>query len=169
MIQERNTKRFCCESPQHIENYHQAVWDTQMWDCHHKREIDPDGTRHSVKELMSRGLYFNRPASELVFLSHSEHQRVHHLGSKMNVGRPCSEATRKKIAISNTNNPLCSRPVVMSRISDGMEKSFPSQHEACRWLVGNGIGTNPSSMSIHISECCRGIHKTAYGAKWRFA
>lgn len=160
MIQERNVKRFCCESPHLIENYHQAVNDKEhMWECHHRAEILPCGI-YSKCELIEHGLYWMRPASELIFLRHDQHRKLHSANRK--------ESTRKKIAAAITNNPLRSRPVVMYRISDGREKEFPSQHEACRWLVSNGIGTNPKSMSTHISLCCRGIYKSSYGCKWRF-
>ena len=71
---------FCIpEEYELIENYEKAKADNFIgWDCHHRLELHPDGslrfTRQSLKNL---GLYLNRPASELIFLSHSEHAKLH--------------------------------------------------------------------------------------------
>ena len=80
MICEGTAKKFCCEDLSLIENYDKAIADTtQTWDCHHRGEVLPCG-RFSVDDLKKFGLYFNRPASELIFLTHSEHTRLHTKG-----------------------------------------------------------------------------------------
>ena len=59
-------KDYCCEDISLIENYEQALNDqTQVWDCHHRLEIE---LGLSAAELIKQGLYWNRPASELIFL-----------------------------------------------------------------------------------------------------
>ena len=69
------TKIFCKEDISLIENYEQAVNDkTQIWDCHHRLEIELNLSRDELKE---RDLYYNRPASELILLTHAEHQKLH--------------------------------------------------------------------------------------------
>ena len=41
-----------------IENYDKAISDkSQMWVCHHRRELDPD--RKTINELIELGLYWN--------------------------------------------------------------------------------------------------------------
>lgn len=76
---------FCLSSEYElIENYELAKADNfKGWDCHHRLELHPDGslryTRQSLKDL---DLYFNRPASELIFLTHSEHARIHQTQKK---------------------------------------------------------------------------------------
>lgn len=68
-------KKCCCEDISLIENYEKAVNDkNQIWDLHHKLEIELEKT---AKELLSSGLYYNRPASELIFLTHKEHTYLH--------------------------------------------------------------------------------------------
>lgn len=80
MINEYYTKSFCSEDISKIENYTVAIADTaQTWDCHHKAEILPCG-RFSADMLIKYGLYYHRPANELIFLTHSEHARVHRKG-----------------------------------------------------------------------------------------
>lgn len=82
MIMEYNAKQYCCEDITLIENYDKAIADeTQVWDCHHRDEIRvlPSGmvALRSQKELQENGRYFGCPANELIFLTPSEHSRLH--------------------------------------------------------------------------------------------
>ena len=80
MIKEAAVYAYCKEDISKIENYEKAITDsTQTWDCHHKAEILPCG-RFSADMLIKYGLYYHRPANELIFLTHSEHARVHRKG-----------------------------------------------------------------------------------------
>lgn len=77
MISVKNSKLFCREDIALIENYDKAVADdSQIWECHHRLEIQGD-ILISVEELIEQGLYYNRPACELVFLTKSEHSKLH--------------------------------------------------------------------------------------------
>ena len=90
MISTRTAKAYCRDDISLIENYDKAVSDTtQVWDCHHRRE-----TIYSVKELIEIGEYYNRPACELIFLTPTDHRRLHKLGKHL------SEETRKKLSES---------------------------------------------------------------------
>lgn len=122
MICEKNAKRFCSEPIERIENYSQAIADgSQSWDCHHRGEILPCGT-YSAKTLQQFNLYFHRPASELVFLPHSNHTSLHNVrmnkdramkcrvskmgnkyaaGKKNRLGTHSSEETRMKLSELN--------------------------------------------------------------------
>ena len=95
MIYLKNVKKFCKDDFSLIENYDKAITDkTQVWDCHHRRE-----TIYSAKELIDIGEYYNRPACELIFLTKSEHTRLHKLGKPSGMkGKHRSAETRKKIA-----------------------------------------------------------------------
>ena len=98
MINLKNVKKLCKDDFSLIENYDKAIADdTQVWDCHHRRE-----TIYSVKDLQDIGEYYNRPACELIFLTKSEHTRLHHLGKHH------SAETRYKISesLSSEKNPL---------------------------------------------------------------
>ena len=81
----KNCKCFCIEDLSLIENYDKAINDsTQIWDCHHRLEIDLNLSREQMKE---RGLYYDRPANELIFLTHEDHQRMHKLHKNYMRGR----------------------------------------------------------------------------------
>ena len=77
MINEKKVKRYCSEDLRWIENYDKAISDVaQTWDCHHRGEILPCG-RFKSEVLKRFGLYYNRPALELIFLPKSEHLKLH--------------------------------------------------------------------------------------------
>ena len=73
-----------------VENYSIAVKSEEKWDIHHRAEILPCG-RFSMADLKQHNLYWNRPASELIFLKHDEHISLHHKGKTQ------SAATRERI------------------------------------------------------------------------
>ena len=61
-----------------IENYDMAVSDeNEMWECHHRLEVQDDGTELSSRELKERGLYWKRPPEELIFLRRKDHRKLH--------------------------------------------------------------------------------------------
>lgn len=77
MICKDTVKTYCCEDISLIENYEKAINDkTQTWDCHHRLEIN-NGQLVSGERLKQLGLYYKRPASELIFLTSYEHHSLH--------------------------------------------------------------------------------------------
>ena len=87
MICIKTVKKYCSEDISKIENYEQAVNDkTQTWHCHHRAEILPCG-RYKQAVLKQFGLYWNRPADELIFMLDIEHQKMHHIGQRVLHGR----------------------------------------------------------------------------------
>ena len=73
-----NMYAFCIEDPSKIENYELAKADDfKGWDVHHRFELKCPVYKPKAKELMEWNLYFHRPASELIFLKHGEHSRLH--------------------------------------------------------------------------------------------
>src|SRR5574344_2123108 len=76
-------QQYCCEDISKIENYNLAKADNFIkWDIHHRLETHTlDGIRRSVdithKELMKLGMYYHRPASELIFMKRKEHRSLH--------------------------------------------------------------------------------------------
>ena len=93
----KHISEFCNDDITKIENYEQAMNDTtQTWDCHHRLETDLNLTK---QELIDRKLYFKRPASELIFLTHAEHTSLHMSGkTSPNKGILMSEVTKKKMS-----------------------------------------------------------------------
>lgn len=99
MISETQAKRYCGEDLSAIENYERAVNDKScIWDLHHRLEIQ--GQFKNSHELLKKcGMYYGVPASQLVFLTHAEHSRMH------NKGRPKSEEARRRMSEAKKGRP----------------------------------------------------------------
>ena len=146
MICESTVKKYCCEDISLIENYQEAVNDTEMWECHHRLEIQGE-LRFSVNKLKELGYYWNRPACELVFLTKIEHHYLHRKvfydkwrnnlskslkGDKHPMyGKHRSEETKKKISNSNKGK---SRNVGINNPNYGNHFSKPK----FKWLTPEG-------------------------------
>lgn len=102
MISERNVKEFCCEDLSLIENYEEAISSLEIWDCHHRLEIQGD-IRYSRRQLIEMKQYYDRPASELIFLTHSDHTRLHFTNFKR---KPFSKKHREKLSECKIGNQL---------------------------------------------------------------
>lgn len=112
MISE-NVKKYCYEDPSLIENYELAIADnTQIWDIHHRVETIMNC---SAEELIAKGCYDNRPAHDLIFLTKSEHNKLHKVGNKNFLGHKHSDKTRAKMRESIKET--LSRPEVRAKIS----------------------------------------------------
>ena len=149
MINEYCAKRYCSEDISLIENYHQAIADEEkMWDIHHRRECDENGkTLFTKKQLIDMGLYFNRPASELIFVTRSMHSKLHR--------EMCSNGGKSPSGIEKHSIPI------LQFAKDGtFVKEWPSAKEA-----GRQLGILPSN----ICPCLKGRYKSAGGFVWRYA
>ena len=105
--QKKNLKSYCSEPLELIENYQKALAEGFAgWCMHHRLEIQPDGTRVSMQELIDQGLYYDRPASELVFMRFGEHTSLHNIGNTYIKGKHLSEKTRHKIAEAHKGKTL---------------------------------------------------------------
>ena len=114
MINEKYAKKYCRDDLSKIENYEKAIADTtQTWDLHHRLELTLDGEfALSREQLKMHDMYYNRPYYELIFLTPSEHRRLHGINvsdetrkkmSEANKGRTFSEETRRKMSESHKN------------------------------------------------------------------
>ena len=107
--QNKNWKSYCSEPLELVENYQQAKADNFAgWCIHHRLEIQADGTRVSVQELNYQGLYYDRPASELIFMRFRDHSSLHSAGNTYLKGKQFSEEHCKKISesLSGEKNPM---------------------------------------------------------------
>ena len=172
MINEYTAKKYCSEDISIIENYELAVNDTtQTWDCHHRGEILPCG-RFSIDDLKKFGLYYKRPASELIFLTKAEHTRLH------NICVPLSEATKKAIgealkgipksedhkkAISDAKKGVPLSEANKQAISDalkGIPKSEAHKKAMSEALSGVPKGPMSEDHKKAISDALKGIPKS---------
>ena len=102
MICKGTVKSFCCEDVSLIENYDKAINSNEMWDCHHRLEIQ-NNIIISKRDLIKQGLYYNRPASELIFLTKADHRKLHiSLFRKQNIIKSHKQTNTTRQQISNT-------------------------------------------------------------------
>ena len=149
----KGVKNYCCEDLSLIENYEQALNDkTQTYVCHHKLEIELGLSR---AELIAAELYWNRPASELIFLTRAEHARVHREGK-----HHTKETTAKQSkALKGKNSSSAKSVYQIDKTTGEIIKRWDCIREVTRVL---GIE------STHISACCMGKAKSTGGFKWKY-
>ena len=100
MISEGNVKSFVREGElKKIENYDKAIADKkQTWHCHHRLELTLGGEfAHSKEELKRLGMYYKRPYFELIFLTPTEHKRLHSKAQSDETKKKLSEARKRRI------------------------------------------------------------------------
>lgn len=96
----RENRRLCSTDLSNIENYDKAIADKSItWVIHHRLEThNSDGEVRLVSisrdELKALGMYYNRPADELIFLTSTDHTKLH------NKYLLFSEETRRNMSIA---------------------------------------------------------------------
>lgn len=154
MINLLKVKKYC-KNFSAIENYELALADTEnTWHAHHRLEThNMKGELRSEfltsEELKSLGLYFDRPAEELILLPPKEHGRLHRLGKHL------SEETKQKLSELNKgeNNPMYNVP-------------SPNRKKIKCVETGETFESASSTGHVKASECANGNRKTAGGFTW---
>lgn len=122
-----------CLDPENIENFEKALADNfKNWCVHHRLETwNSDGERRLVDitpaELKALGMYYNRPASELIYLTISEHSALHSEGKHNAMyGKRHSEEAKKKMSCSWDYNKHLTEEIKerMSEAKKGEKNSF---------------------------------------------
>ena len=97
-------KRYC-KNIENVENYEKALADNFVgWCLHHRLQTwTSDGERRlvniSADELKSLGMYYNRPAEELLFMRVEDHISLHQKGKQGEFkGRHHSVKTKKRLS-----------------------------------------------------------------------
>ena len=141
MINE-GVKNFCNEDLSLIENYEKAIEDKeQTWDCHHRK-----GTIVSKKELIEKNEYYNRPASELIFLPKKEHISLH------KKGKQCSDETKRKISAAKQGKPSWNKG---KPLSEEAKRKMSIAHKGKTSFLGKH---HTEEAKRKMSESLRGKH-----------
>ena len=146
----KNFHAYCNESPSLIENYNKAINDEkQIWEIHHRLEIELNLT---AKELIKRNLYFNRPASELIFLTRSEHRRLHTPNGVCDCkGTKNTELHNKNI--SKGKIKLYSDPINRKKQSDALKGKHKNRRHMTNGI--NKVFIKPDEIDYYLE---RGYH-----------
>lgn len=144
MINKYNAEKYCSDDISKIENYEYAVNDkSQTWQIHHKFEIQGN-FRNSKSMLIKCGLYYKVPAWQLVFLTKSEHLKLHH------TGKTISDETKQKMSISNSGfkNPMFGKPSP----NKGKKQPLEIKKQVSRLMSGN-LYWNNGYINKRAKEC----------------
>ena len=124
-------KRYC-KDIEDVENYDKAAADDfKGWHCHHRLETHTsDGERRlvdiSMDELKALGMYYNRPAEELIFLTSREHNAFNKGRPGPNKGKKFSEEARRKMAEAKKGKPS---PRKGKKLSGETKKKLSESHK----------------------------------------
>ena len=125
-----------CKDYENIENYQKAKKDDfKGWHCHHRLEThNSDGERRLVdishNELKALGMYYNRPADELIFLTSREHNAFKKGKPAWNRGKHTSDETRKKISEGNKGKQAGEKhPMYGKKHSDEARRKMSELHK----------------------------------------
>ena len=157
-----------CKDYENIENYEKAKADNfKGWQCHHILETHTsDGERRlvdiTVAELKALDMYYNRPASELIFLPTSEHRLLHNKGENSpnygkpswNKGKKMSEEARKKMieAKKGEKNPMYGK-----HFSEEHKKKLSEAHKGKNIWTNGMHWFNNGEINIRAKECPEGF------------
>lgn len=131
MINEKQIRKYCCGDISKIDNYECAIKDKiQVWDCHHKKEIE-NGLVVSVEELVRNGLYYSRPPDELMFLTKSQHSKLHNKGKcPWDYRDVRKHADEEKMKISRSRANVVYSKETCKKISDAKKgKKLSEEHK----------------------------------------
>ena len=144
-----------CKDYGNIENYEKAAADNFIgWHCHHRLEThNSDGERRLVdisqKELKALGMYYNRPAEELIFLTSSEH-------NALRKGRHHSAETKKKLSIINKGEK---NPMYGKHLSEEHKNRLSEVNKGNTYAKGKPAWNKGKKMSEEYCRKCSESHK----------
>lgn len=148
MINTEKAREYCREDLSLIENYKKANEDNnEVWDCHHRLETDKGISRN---ELIANSMYYNRPASELIFMRRIDHQRLHNISG------------------NNPNHWLGKYGVEHSRSKSVIQLTKYGQYIR-EWSSAREVERELGISNSNIIKCCRGKLNFTGGFKWVYA
>ena len=163
MICNETVEKYCSDGISKIENYDKAINDkTQTWHCHHRLEIHDNGTTLSQEELKSNGMYYNRPASELIFLTRREHMILHRTGKKMmkythskipetrNLKQKSKDSKMTLFKIQDMKTKEVQWAKNRAEIQQLLNISKPTTTRLMKDVLGGGIGKSGSHIVVEV-------------------
>lgn len=144
-----------CKDYKNIENYDKAAADNfKGWHCHHRLEThNSDGERRLVdisqKELKVLGMYYNRPAEELIFLTTKEH-------NAFRKGRRHSEETKNKLSTANKGEK---NPMYGKHLSEEHKNKLSEVNKGNAYAKGRPSWNKGKKMSEEFCRKCSESHK----------
>lgn len=164
-----NAKRFCRDDISLIKNYQEALADTtQVWYVHHINGEPVTG--FSKKDLLKMKMYYNRPASELMFVTYKMHDDIHNNSTNWGKSNKCKHLStehKRKISITNKGRVMSDdTKSKMSASRTGVKLSSTHKKAISNGLVGHVM---TSDTKLKISAAMKGKHWSLINGKRVYA
>lgn len=163
-----------CDNIEKVENYEKAKADNFVgWNCHHRLEThNSDGERRLVDltstELKALDMYYNRPVSELIFLTSAEHRRLHLKGKPSpNKGKTMSEESKAKMSAAKKGKVMSEeQKAKLSAAMKGKNKGKTmSEEQKAKISVAMKGKTLSEEHKTKLSAAHKGKNNPMYGQK----
>lgn len=177
---------YCCEDISKIYGYKEAIADKEnYWDCHHCL-----GLVWTKEQLIEMGLYYNQPADRLMFVTRSQHKKLHFITGvetrkKMSESRrgqkvaPFTENHRKNISTAlkgrtpwNKNKRGAQVAWNKGKINtNGAKKVYQYTKDGefvKEWKSAADIKRELGYDNSCVTSCCKGKRKTHKGFVWTY-
>lgn len=131
--------KYCCENISKIKNFEEAINDSKnVWHCHHRLETH---TREGVKRenpvsqslLVKHNLYYDRPASELIFLTQHDHFTLHGEVGKVTNSEAMKEYYKEHperlVELSEVMKKRYEDPEERQKVSEQQKKNYEEHPE----------------------------------------
>ncbi len=119
---------YCKGDISKIENYEEAKNSKKTYACHHRLEIMPwSGKQVSQKYLKEQNMFYNREPEEFIFLTLSDHMKIHENGKKTRFKKGQTSFNKGKI-FDNTYRKHISEGTLKA----AKEKGIDYSHTKCR-------------------------------------
>lgn len=155
---------YCNEDVSLIENYYKALNSPEDYDVHHRLELDT-GTYISSDELIKRGLYYDRPAKELILLPHGEHTKIHASFGFPNKSKRISEKRKGHIVTQETRDKIRQSRLLHNSLltEEEWKKEYACSEETRRKISEKNKGRIPPKMSDESKQ----KHREALIKMWQ--
>lgn len=159
----------CCEDWSLIENYNEAMADdNQVWVCHHRLETHKYKDRSRTEwverdecvprnELIALGLYYDRPAKELIFMTQSDHIKLHNRLISAETRKNISEAAKGK-KMSEEAKRKMSESRKGKSLSEETKKKLSEAHKGVK---------HSAEHNKHVSEALKNSPNSNKGKHWK--
>lgn len=149
-----------------IANYEKARKDNYKgWHLYHRLELNPDGTTYKTRATLIReGIYYGRPADELIFLTVSEHSSLHiqtHPNRIVNQNTRLKQSNAKLIA----NDTERRYALVLEAIERGDILCFRDYVFYRRYCTRNGLEIKPCHVDKTSKESTLDFSKPSIESK----
>ena len=161
-----NFERYC-KDYENIENYHKALADNFVgWHCHHRK-----GVYIARKKLKALGMYYNRPAEELIFLTENEHDILHKKGKSLSEEHKnkIGEAKKGKHLSEEHKNKIGEAHKGRKRSEETRKKIAEAKKnisEETRKKMSEAAKNMSEEHRNKLSETKKGENNPAYGKHW---